>query len=110
MHRVIAQRMGITGDVTDHRDGDGLNNTRENLRALSHQENAWNRGPNRNNSSGYKGVSWDGRNWVVYVQQGKRRVCVGRFKDKNEAAKRYNQVVRERFGDVAWINSVPDVV
>lgn len=110
LHRVVLSRMNQQGDVTDHRYGDGLNNTRDNLRGLSFRENAWNRGPNRNNRSGFKGVSWDGSKWAVYVQEGKLRRCVGRFNDKVEAAKRYNQVVKERIGEVAWLNPIPEAI
>lgn len=108
LHRVVLLRMGAQGDVADHRDGNGLNNSRENLRGLTFQENAWNRGPNRNNSSGFKGVHWDGTKWAAYVQEGKRRRCLGRFNDKVEAAKRYNEVVKERMGEVAWLNPIPE--
>lgn len=108
LHRVVLSRMGVTGDVADHRDGDGLNNGRENLRGLSFQENAWNRGPNRNNTSGFKGVVAVGNKWAVYIQNGKQRRCVGRFDNKIEAAKRYNEAVRERIGEVGWLNPIPD--
>lgn len=108
LHRVVLFRMGEQGDVADHRHGNGLNNTRENLRGLSFRENAWNRGPNRNNRSGFKGVSWDGKRWATYIQDGKQRRCIGRFDDKVEAAKRYNEAVRERIGEVGWLNPIPE--
>jgi hypothetical protein len=46
LHRVIAERAGIdvASAEVDHRDGDGLNCRRLNLRAATHAQNAWNRG------------------------------------------------------------------
>lgn len=56
MHRVI---MGddATGLHVDHRDGDGLNNQRGNLRICTRSENNRNRRLNKDNVTGLKGVS-----------------------------------------------------
>ncbi len=55
MHRQI---MGFPSNVVDHRDGDGLNNQRANLRHATLRINAQNRrGADRDNQSGYRGVS-----------------------------------------------------
>ena len=43
----------------DHKDRNPLNNKIENLRDISSQENSMNRGMQRNNTSGYKGVVKD---------------------------------------------------
>src|SRR5690242_11995627 len=57
MHRVITRAR--QKQKVDHRDGNGLNNRRKNLRRCKHVQNLWNRGPQRNNTSGFKGVSWN---------------------------------------------------
>lgn len=68
MHRII--RPDIEGEI-DHRDGDGLNNRRENLRPATHVENSLNRCAQRNNScGGLKGVSF-------HKSRGKYRASIG---------------------------------
>ena len=57
MHRLI---LGTpAGRKTDHKDGDGLNNRRSNLRVASNQQNMENRphGANSNSKTGVRGVS-----------------------------------------------------
>src|ERR1700761_3134479 len=56
MHRVINK----TPDdyYTDHINGNGLDNRKENLRSVTRGENQQNRKKNSKSSSKYKGVSW----------------------------------------------------
>lgn len=55
MHRYI---LGITDSKieVDHKNGDGLDNTRNNIRACTRSQNAKNRRLNKDNTTGYKGV------------------------------------------------------
>lgn len=69
MHRLLLSLTDQKIQV-DHRDGNGLNNQRENLRACSLAENQRNRGAYANNKSGFKGVSW-------HKQSGKWRASIG---------------------------------
>ena len=52
MHHIVA---GITGMI-DHKDGNGLNNRRRNLRATDHRGNAFNTPVTKRNKLGIKGV------------------------------------------------------
>lgn len=55
MHRLIAQTP--PGYLTDHRNHDGLDNRRENLRVVTHTENMQNRrGAARHSRTGVRGV------------------------------------------------------
>ena len=55
MHRMI---MGLDVALVDHRDGNGLNNTRANLRLVTVRENNINATKRRGCSSRYRGVDW----------------------------------------------------
>ena len=56
LHRFIMHPS--SGIDIDHRDGDGLNNRRSNLRFASRSQNTQNLRRPKNNKSGFKGVSW----------------------------------------------------
>jgi len=92
----------------DHKDGDGLNNQEENLRLCSHSNNLANRGPQRNNKSGYKGVSWFPltNKWQWYVRKKGKRVAGGYVDTIEEAALAYNEAAKEHFGEFAFQNDV----
>jgi len=108
MHRIICNLK--TGDnlFVDHKDGDRLNNCKSNLRICTHSQNAHNRKINKNNTSGYKGVSWNKKRkrWGVRIKsngviyQGK--TC----KDVIEAANEYNRLAILHHGEFALLNNV----
>jgi len=67
MHREI---LGDPAGVQiDHHDGNGLNNTRANLRLATQAENARNARRSRSNTSGLKGVTWHkgARKWMAQI-------------------------------------------
>jgi hypothetical protein len=102
MHRLILGRplMGI-----DHKDMDGLNNQKFNLRLCTHQENQRNRTKTSVNTSGYKGVSLDRRKYYrAFIVVNKKQVHLGTFPDKISAAKAYDTKAKELFGEFARLN------
>lgn len=61
---------------TDHRDGNGLNNRRFNLRVATVQQNTCNQRTRADNTSGFKGVHWHKQKGKWHAQiaaHGKRR-------------------------------------
>jgi hypothetical protein len=59
MHRLI---MGASGKaLVDHVNGNGFDNRKENLRFCTTSQNLFNRGPNKNNPWGIKGIRYDKR-------------------------------------------------
>lgn len=87
MHRYIINPPA--GFVVDHIDGNRLNNTRENLRAVSPADNLLNQGLSRKNKSGFKGVYFHkGRNcWRAEI----RKMHLGYFENIQDAASAYEQ-------------------
>jgi AP2 domain len=103
LHRQI---LGFPPVNTDHRDGDGLNCRRYNLRQADGQQNGRNHRLNRNSTSGFKGVSWDkGRSkWRAYIVVDGKQIHLGRFDTAEEAARAYDAAALERFGEFAKMN------
>ena len=102
MHRLI---LGLSDPTVecDHRDGDGLNNRRKNLRTCSRAENAFNRGARAGNTTGYKGVSWDrdsGR-WRAQIMKNGRTYHLGRFDSPEAAHAAYSRAAVEFHGEFA---------
>lgn len=90
------------GMDVDHCDGDGLNCRKSNLRPATRAENAMNRRKPRNNSSGFKGVSWHSsrQRWQVHLS----KKHLGYFKDPEQAAMAYDLAARESAGEFAVLN------
>ena len=107
MHRIIIERMyGRQFKEIDHKDRNGLNNQRVNLRSVTTADNQHNQKVNKNNTSGYTGVRCDRGVWRACIQiHGKRR-DLGYFNNPLEAAKAYNAAALEHFGEFARLNPV----
>lgn len=95
--------------VVDHINHDTLDNTKENLRVISHSNNSMNRkSRNSNNKSGYRNVSWSSHDnkWIVQLQVNKKNTVLGRFpQDKLlEAAKFAEEKRKELYGEFAGHN------
>jgi hypothetical protein len=90
MHRLIAQTP--KGFITDHWDLNKLNNQKNNLRICIQSDNCKNQSLHKNNTSGYKGVSWNKlkNKWHVGIWLKRINIHIGYFKNKKEAAKAYD--------------------
>jgi len=107
IHRGVANTPD--GKITDHIDGDKLNNCRNNLRVCNFSQNMQNRGPSKANKSGYRGVWWrkSRKRWTSNIRVNKKRIWVGAFKNKRDAAEAYNKAAKKYFGKFAFINPLP---
>lgn len=106
MHRVI---MGATkGIEIDHRNHNGLDNRKSNLRPCTHGQHQRTRRPYKGTSSKYKGVSWSkpAKKWRVMIWFHNKPVYIGAYTDEKEAARVYNENAKELFGEFAWLNTV----
>jgi len=85
----------------DHIDNDRLNNSINNLRFATYQENSMNSKISKNNSSGYKGVSYHKRNkkWRAQIIINTNKVHIGYFVKIEEAKFARQQYATELFGE-----------
>ena len=89
--------------VIDHVDGDGSNNAIANLRLATNRENQANRGRQRNNATGYKGVhfeTWTGK-YKAKIQHSGKTYNLGRFETPEEAHEAYEAAASRLHGDFA---------
>ena len=92
----------------DHINGVRDDNRIINLRECTPKQNGANRGVNKNNTSGYKGVTFDNghKRWRARLGTGGVEYYLGLYDCKIEAAKAYNVKALEMFGEFAWLNKV----
>lgn len=106
MHLLV---FGITDKEVDHRDGNGLNNQRDNLRPANRSQQCFNQLKNKAaRTSRFKGVSWNSarEQWVAQIQVGRSHPWLGRFEDEKMAAMVYDQAALKYFGEFAKINKM----
>lgn len=116
LHRMIAAPK--LGEMVDHINGNPLDNRRENLRICAARQNAWNVTSSKHQKrGGYKGVTWHkrGKKWEAGCNAGpvrpdgkRKRVYLGLFADPVEAARAYDRLALEAFGEFASLNFPED--
>ena len=96
------------GLVVDHKNRNGLDNRRCNLRRCTQAQNHANGPKYRNNTSGYKGVVWVGRanKYAAGISLNGKRKHLGYFVDPIDAAVAYNKAAFESWGEFAYLNDV----
>lgn len=107
MHRIIMNCP--KGVHVDHINGNGLDNRKSNLRLCSIQENSRNRGAQRNNTTGFKGVVYEASRGMFKsrIQVSKhKRIHLGYFKNPKEAARAYNEAAIKYHGEFAKLNEL----
>lgn len=103
LHKFI---LGISeGQEGDHRDRNGLNNQRENLRICTRSQNCFNRSKNSNAThSRYKGVTRAKGKFKTQININGRQVYVGLFQTEEEAARAYDRIAKALHPDFALVN------
>lgn len=111
MHRLIMQAPKCI--LVDHKDRNGLNNIKENLRFCTYSQNLMNsHKPNGAVSSKFKGVVFDSENgirktcWKASICINGKRINLGRFRTEIEAARAYNEAAILHFKDFARLNEL----
>lgn len=105
MHRLIMN--APDGAYIDHINGDSLDNRKENLRFCNNSENMRNRGKNQNNTSGYKGVSYNKnrrgkKKWEAKCKHNYKTIHFGIYETAKEASEAYQKGIKK-----LWPNFAP---
>ena len=109
LHRVIfMMHHGYCPETIDHINGNSLDNRKLNLRICTNSQNLMNRGKNKNNTSGYKGVRLINSNkkWRAQIQYKKIFYHLGCFEKRIDAAKAYNEAAIKFHGEFANLNKI----
>ncbi len=103
MHREILDVP--KGLQVDHRNGDGLDNRRQNLRLATHGQNVSNSpGRPERRASRFKGVFPSGPNWRVQIVAQGKRYRLGSFCNADLAAAVYDHAALALHGEFAYLN------
>jgi hypothetical protein len=104
MHRQIMK--AEKREQIDHKDGNELNNQKENLRFSTQQQNVFNQMPIRQGTSKYKGVSWcrESHDWYASIKHNGKSKNLGHFINEINAAKAYDTAAKQLFGEFARTN------
>lgn len=103
LHRFILNAK--RGVYYDHRDCNGLNNQKDNLRECTLSENRGNSRKFTVTGSKYKGVNRH-KPWSAHIMKNGKSVCLGYFESEDEAGIAYNKAAIDIFGEFARINTI----
>lgn len=91
--------------LIDHKNGNGLDNRRENLRLASNQQNQQNSQISKANKTGFKGVSiHPSGKYQSSIRANNKDIYLGLFADPKEAAQVYDNAAKKYFGEFAKLN------
>lgn len=102
MHRVILD--APQNKQVDHRNHNGLDNRKCNLRLCTNSDNQHNRRPMPNYSSIFKSVHRHRNKWAVSITNNYKNIYVGVYDTEIAAAKAYDKKARKLFGEFACVN------
>lgn len=104
MHRLIMN--APKGVVVDHKDGNGLNNQRSNLRLCTDTQNKHNCRLSSTNKSGYRGVSFHDKTkkFRAYISKNNKTIHLGLYETSEDAARARDKICEELRGEFAVLN------
>lgn len=105
--QILRLLLNLSNDkYVDHINGDHLDNRRRNLRIASASENNYNARIRCDNSSGFKGVSFNKRKdkYRSYINFERKPIHIGYFDNPEDAARAYDTAARFLFGEFACVN------
>jgi hypothetical protein len=89
------------GYTVDHINRDGLDNRVSNLRFATFSQNNMNKGVQKNNTSGYTGVTWDksSHKWQARIKINRKMIGLGYYQKKSDAIKARKEAEVKYFGE-----------
>ena len=101
-----AHRLLAPYTLTDHVNGNKLDNTRTNLREATPRQNSWNRGLRSDSRHDYKGLHWDKsrQQYRARIQVGDKRIFSRYYSAAIDAARAYDAMARKHYGEFARLN------
>lgn len=119
MHQQIMIKHGLMNGkpFVDHKDHNGLNNQKSNLRPCTRLQNSWNKTPQINGKSAYLGVRIrkgkegndlpiDEYPFQAFITVKKKKIDLGVYVTEEEAAKAYNVAAKRYFKNFANLNLI----
>jgi hypothetical protein len=104
LHRLLLNAK--PGEIVDHKNGDGLDNRRNNIRLATQSQNTANCTTSIKTASGFRGVYFDKRSglWQAKIKFNYKSNFLGSYKTTDEAAKVYDEAAFKLFGEFARLN------
>lgn len=111
LHQAIVQLSGQTVEndqEIDHKDNNPLHNLENNIRICNSSQNQQNIKMQKNNTSGYKGVTWykPTQKWQAQIRANGKKYHLGYFEDIKDAARAYNAAAIKYYGEFAQLNII----
>lgn len=107
MHKMLMNPQ--KGFDVDHINHNKLDNRKCNLRICTRSQNKQNQAKQKNNKSGFKGVSWHNKlnKWQALIMVDRHLRHLGYFDEIEDAARAYNLAAKQYHGDYSVLNTVP---
>jgi len=108
MHRQILGLAYKDSNYIDHRNHNGLDNQRINLRVCTQSQNCYNKRHQESKTSSFQGVSWCNKRlqWRACITYKNKQTFLGYFDFEENAAEAYNKAAKKCFGEFACLNQL----
>lgn len=111
MHRIVMDVLDDNTVCVDHKNHINYDNRKTELRIATNMQNSMNTIMPKNNTSGYKGVSWnkEKQKWEVYITINRNRKHLGYYNDFEDAKMARKKAEEKYFGEYSYNNSMKEI-